>query len=111
MSFIEGTEATPSKKRTRNKESLSDSDLEVHPVKGRKVLRTRVIGSDSGDDAEPIVLSDSPREVSNKVQGKKARARRLEKLDKLEDKLEDSFESTKVIFTDCPTHFSYVDLK
>jgi len=40
------------------------------------------------------------------VRGRKARARRLDKLDKLEV----SFESTKVTFTDCLTHLAYEDL-
>jgi len=70
--------APPSMKRTRDKESISDSDVETRPMRSRKVLRSRVIGSDS--EVEPIVLSDSPKEVASKVRDKKTRARKLDRL-------------------------------
>jgi len=39
------------------RETLSDSDMGGRVTKGRKTLRSRVIGSDSDD--EPIAISDS----------------------------------------------------
>jgi len=95
-----------SKKRMRERESLSDSDLDVVPIKGHKVLRSRVIGSDSGDGEDPIVLSDSSVSVAGKVRGRKTRMRKLEKLDNMDD----SFESSRAVFTDCPSHLAYADL-
>jgi len=94
------------KKRTRERESVSDSDVDLAPTKGRKVLWSRVIGSDSGEEEGPIVLSDSRQDISNKVRGRKARARRLDKLDKLDD----SQDLSKVVFTECPARLSYEDL-
>jgi len=103
--------ATPRKKRVRDMGSLSDLDIDNHPVKGRKVLRSRVIESDSDrDTAGPIVLSDSPKEVAAKVRGRKNRSRKIDKLDRL-DKLDDSYESTRVTFTECPSHLAYEDLQ
>jgi len=51
--------------------------------------------------------SNLPKEVATKIRGRKVTSRKLDKLDKLED----SFESTRVIFTDCPTHLAYEDLQ
>jgi len=107
MSVNNLVSATPRKKRVRDKESYSDSDIDGHSVKGRKILRSRTIDSDSDrDTAGAIVLSDSPKEMTTKVRGRKARSRKLDKLDKL-DKLENSFESTRVVFTECPSHLAY----
>jgi len=52
------------------------------------------------------VLFDLSQDVSNKMRGRNAKARRLEKLDKLED----SFKLAKVTFTDCPSHLTYENL-
>jgi len=54
-----------------------------------------------------MILSDSPKKVAAKVRGKKIRSRKLDKLDKLDD----SFESMRIIFTDCPSHLAYEDLQ
>jgi len=83
MSITGLTSATPRKKRIRNRESLSDSDIDGLPAKGRKVLRSRIIGTDSDDDnvEGAMVLFDSPKEVATKVRGRKARCRKLDKLE------------------------------
>jgi len=55
-------------KRVRETSSVSDSNVESHPIKDKKILRSRIIGTDSGSDGPaPIVLSNSP--VSSKVRG------------------------------------------
>jgi len=106
--------ATPRKKRIREDESVSDSDLDGLS-KGRKVLRSRIIRSDSEDNRdEAITLSDSPKELAAKARGRKSRKQktvenRKQKLDKL-DKLDESFESMRVIFTACPPRMSHEDL-
>jgi len=94
------------KKRMRERESISDSDVDIIPAKGRKVLRSRVIGSESGGEEGPIVLSDSPQEVSNKVRRRKVRARILDKLDGMDDSLDPS----KVTLLECPSYLTYEDL-
>jgi len=104
MSIAEST----GRKRMRERESVSDSDLDVATIKGRKVLRSRVIGSESKDHEAPIELSDSPQSGPSKVRGRKSKAiKRLEKLDKLNDS---TLDISKVVFTDCPTRLSYEDL-
>jgi len=97
--------ATPMKKRMRDKESHSDSDVDGLPV---RILRSRILGSDSEDNIEDAVtLSDSPKEMAAKVRGKKIRKQKLDRLKKLDD----SIESTRVVFTDCPSHLAYEDLQ
>jgi len=112
MSVAGLSSVTPRGKRVRERESVSDSDNDDFRVKGRKVLRSRVIGSDtdSGKLDDAVTLSDSPREVASKARGRKARKQRVDKLDKL-DKLDDSYESTKVVFTDCPPRLASDELK
>jgi len=57
-------------KRVRDdKSSFSDSDVESHPIRGKRILRSRIIGTVS-DNSDPIVLSG----VSAKVRGRKPRA-------------------------------------
>jgi len=109
MSVTGLSSATPRKKRIRKRESLSDTDVDGLPAKGRKVLRSRIIGTDSEEDnmEGAIILSDSPKDVAVKVRGRKARKQKLDKLEKLDD----SFESTRVIFTDCPSHLAHEDLQ
>jgi len=53
-------------KRTREVESHSDSDVNDQPVKSRRILRSRVIGSDSENEG-PVVVSDSPEGVKTNV--------------------------------------------
>jgi len=93
MSVTGLTSTTPRNKRFRDRESLSNSNVDGLPVKGCKVLRLRIIGTDSDDDnaGGTMILSDSPKEVAAKVRGKKVRSRKLNKLDRLDD----SFESTR----------------
>jgi len=95
--------ATIRQKRTRDeRNSVSDSDIDSRPY--HKVLRSRIIGSDS--EEEPIVLSDSPKDVAERIRGRKARTKKLDKLNKLED----LFESNKLVLSDCPSHLTYEDL-
>jgi len=98
-------------KRMRNSASLSDSDVERQAVKSRKQLRSYVIDSDSECEGEStlVTLSDSSRQASDKMRNKKAKARRQEKLEKLEG-MDDSFESNRAVFTDCPTHLAFEEL-
>jgi len=110
MSVTGLSSATPLKKRVRERESLSDSDVEGMPLRSRKILRPRILGSDSDNVDDAVTLSDSPKEVAAKVRGKKTRKQKLEKLDKL-DQLDESIESSRVVFTDCPSRLSYEDLQ
>jgi len=106
MSITGLSSAMPMKKRVKEKESLSDVD--GLPVRSRKVLRSRILGSDSEDNVDDgVTLSDSPKDMAVKIKGKKTRKQRLDKLEKLDD----SIESTRVIFTDCPSHLAYEDLQ
>jgi len=91
-------------KRTReDKDSLSDSDIENRPYRGHKVLRLRVIGSDS-DGPAPIVLSDSSDNVSTKVRGKRSRVRNRDTA------LDTSAELANLVFSDYPSRLACEDL-
>jgi len=94
-------------KRTRDRVSLSDSDIDDRPTKGRKILRSRVIGSDS-EDANPIVLSDSPEGVSVKVCGRKKTYARSRKRD---IRLDGSIDFANLEFTPCPARLVQEDLQ
>jgi len=63
-------------KRSRKyQDDVTDSDIEDQPFRSHKVLRSRVIGSDSDEaDEGPIVLSDFPENVE-KVHKRRTRAR------------------------------------
>jgi len=66
------TSETSRNKRARDRESVSDSDADAHPQKGRKVLRSHIIiESSSEKDEGPIVVSDSPDGVSTRGKKKK----------------------------------------
>jgi len=89
------------KKRDRDRASLSDSDMEDLLFRGRKVLRSRIIGLDTGaSDEGPIVLSDFPGDVSAKIRGKRSTPMRLRE--------EQSF--SDLSFTECPSRLASEDL-
>jgi len=112
MSVTGTPSPTPRKRRVDDRESSSDSDMAIRPARNWKVLRSRVIGSGSDNGNEPIVLSDSPQEVAEKVRGRRARAQRLDNFDKFDklEKLEESIDVSKIPFTDCPSYVSCEDL-
>jgi len=108
MSVTGLSSATSMKKRVREKESVSDSDIDGLPLRSRKIFRSRILDSNSEDNVDDAVtLSDSPKEMATKVRGKKARRQKLDKLEKLDD----SIESTRVVFTNYPSHLAYEDLQ
>jgi len=77
------------------------------PLRSRKVLKSRILGSDRDNIDDAVTLSNSPKEMAAKIRGKKIRKQKLDKLDKLNE----SIESTRVVFTVCPSHLAYEDLQ
>jgi len=100
MSFISERQ---SKRKIR--ETLSDSDVEDRITRGRKTLRSRIIGSDSED--EPIVLSDSSEGVSAKVRRKRVNKPSIRNR---EVNLDGSIDLLITDFTACPVRLTCEDL-
>jgi len=100
-------------KRTRKtQEVASDSETEGRPHRSRKVLRSRIIHSDSDSDRPdtgPIVLSDSPENVE-KVRRRKARAHRREAIMTPPVDLDLSAGLANLVFTTCPSRLTLEDV-
>jgi len=54
--------------------SASDLDTDIRPHRGRKVLRSRIVGSGS-EESSPIVISDSPLSGSDATRVRKRKSR------------------------------------
>jgi len=93
-------------KRTRNLQVIpSDPEEEDRPHRSHKVLRSRIIVSDSDNDrpGSPIVLSDSPENVK-KVKRRRARAQKRDVILAPPMDLDLSADLANLVFTNCPSH-------
>jgi len=100
-------------KRSRvDQDSDSDSDFGIRPPRVPKVLRSKVIGSESGGPiiaGPPIVLSDSSDSAPMKARGKKSRARHKDvNMDLSNADL--SADLANLVFTHCPSRLVYEDV-
>jgi len=101
-------------KRTRvDQDSTSDSDTGSGPRRVHKVLRSRVIGSDSNGPNvvdPPIILSDSSENVATKVRGKKSRVRNRDANMDLPMNLDLSADLANLVFTNCSSRLACEDV-
>jgi len=90
---------------TIDHDSANDSDVRGRPRRVHKVLRSRIIGSDSdGPDAGPsIVLSDSSENTTTKARGKKSSVN-------LNLSVNLDVDLANLVFSNCPSRLACEDV-
>jgi len=102
MSIVGVASPTPREKRVRDRESLSDSDMNVHPIKGRKVLRSLDLTVRMATN--PLFCLIRLRKLPEKCEEEKPG------LEDWIDWITWKTHMSLLTFTDCPTHLAYEDL-